>query len=125
MSDVQAKESIDPRRSGTRRWAIVWTVIALASLYAFLQDLIAPDWPAWVLSPLIIVGFHGAVSIAPSDSIIRAGLYQAALLLVPFMGVYLLADAAFSAEWPAWVIASAVVLLLWAGVAIIAEAESD
>lgn len=125
MSDILHNASVDPGHSGTKRWAIVWTVIALASLYAFLQDLIAPDWPAWVLSPLIVAGFLGAVSVAPSDSLIRAALFQAALLLVPFMGVYGLADAAFRADWPAWVIASAVVLTLWAGVAIIADAESD
>jgi hypothetical protein len=74
---------------------------------------------------LIVVGFHRAVSVAPSDSIVRAALFQAALLLVPFMGVYGLADAAFRADWPVWVIATAVVLTLWAGMAVIAEAEAD
>jgi len=109
----------------TSVWAAAFTLIALASLYAFLQDIIAPDWPAWVLSPLVVVGFRGAVLKAPSDSLLRAALYQAALLLVPFMGVYGLVDAATSVAWPAWVIAPIVVILLWTGVAAIAEVEAD
>lgn len=112
-------------RADTRLWVVAGTVIALASVYAFLQDIIDPDWPAWVLSPLVVVGFRGAVSVAPQDSLARAALYQAALLLVPFMGIYGLLDAAFKADWPGWVIAPIIVLGLWMGMATVSEVEAD
>jgi hypothetical protein len=115
----------DTAHSSTRYWAVAWTIVALASVYAFLQDIISPDWPAFVLAPLLVAGFRGAVSAAPSDGLTRAILYQAALLLVPFMGIYGLADAAFSAEWPAWVIAPVSVAILWIGVATISEVEGE
>ena len=115
----------DPIHTETKHWAIACTIIALGSVYAFFQDIIAPDWPAWVLSPLIVVGFRGAVSVTPDESLIRAALYQAALLIVPFMGVYGLADAVFAADWPAWVIAPLVVALLWTGMAAILEIEAE
>ena len=117
--------SDNPARCELKIWAAASTLIALASVYAFLQDLIAPDWRAWVLSPLVILGFRAAVSAAPADSVVRAALYQTALLLVPFMGVYGLADAAFSADWPAWVIAPSVVAMLWIGIAAISDVEAD
>jgi hypothetical protein len=116
---------VNPVQSDATRWAVVCTIVALASVYAFLQDIISPDWPAWVLSPLIVVGFRSAVKASPDDSVMRAALYQVALLLVPFMGVYGLVDAATSVDWPQWVIAPAVVAVLWAGVATITEAEAD
>ena len=112
-------------RADARPWVMAGTIIALASVYAFLQDIIDPDWPAWVLSPLVVVGFRGAVSAAPQDGLVRAALYQAALLLVPFMGIYGLLDVAFKADWPGWVIAPAVVLVLWLGMATISELEAD
>lgn len=117
--------AVNSVQSDATRWAAICTIIALASLYAFLQDIISPDWPAWVLSPLIVVGFRRAVKASPDDSVIRAALYQAALILVPFMGVYGLVDAATSADWPQWVIAPLVVAILWAGVATITEAEAE
>ncbi len=107
------------------RWAFVVTIVALASVYAFLQDIIAPDWPAWVLSPLIVFGFRGAVSVTPDDSLLRALLYQAALLIVPFMGVYGLVDAVTRTNWPEWVIAPIVVIAMWASISLLIEAESD
>ena len=106
-------------------WAVACTIIALASVYAFLKGVIAPDWPAWALSPLAILGFRGAVAASPADSAMRAALYQSALLLVPFMAIYSLADAAFSADWPAWVIAPSVVAVLWSVVAAISDVEAD
>lgn len=113
---VQAKISL---------WAAGCTLVALASIYAFLQDLIAPDWPAWVLTPLIVLGFRQAVLTAPQDSLTRAALNQGALLLVPFMGIYGLVDALTKADWPAWVIAATAMVILWFGMATLSEAEAD
>ena len=106
-------------------WPAICTIVALAAVYAFLQDIIAPDWPAWVLSPAIVVGFRIAVRSIPDDSLVRAALYQLALLLVPFMAVYGLVDAFTRTNWPEWVIAPALVSLFWAAVATIADAEAD
>jgi hypothetical protein len=52
-------------------------------------------------------------------------IYQAALLLVLFMGIYGLLDAAFSADWPAWVLAPIAVIGLWAAISLIADIEAD
>lgn len=112
-------------RAETSIWVVTGTLIALASVYAFLQDMIDPSWPAWVLAPLIVVGFRKAVALAPQDSMVRPALYQAALVLVPFMGIYGLLDIAFKPDWPAWVIAPIVVLLLWMCMATVSEVEAD
>ena len=104
---------------------LIGTIIALASVYAFLQDLINPNWTAWVLSPLAILAFRGVVANAPDGSLVRPAMYQAALILVPFMGVYGLVDALSSKDWPAWVIAPSVVALLWVGIAVVSAADAD
>jgi hypothetical protein len=44
---------------------------------------------------------------------------------VPFMAVYGLVDAAFYADWPAWVIAPSAVAVLWVVMDAIAEVEAD
>ncbi|HEY0628537.1 MAG TPA: hypothetical protein VGD23_04335 [Sphingomicrobium sp.] len=106
-------------------WVVACTLIAFASVYAFLQDMIDPKWPAWVLTPLIVLGFRVAISRTRDDSLARAALYQGALVLVPFMGVYGLMDVAFKADWPAWVVAPAVVLALWTGISTIVSVEAD
>lgn len=115
----------DTARATNNYWPLAWTLVALVSTYVFLQDLINPQWPAWVLTPLLFVGFRAAVTIVPADSLARALLYQAALILVPFMGVYALVDAAVSADWTPWVVAPVVVVLLWTFVTTISEAEAD
>lgn len=115
----------DPVFTGIRPWAVAFTLISLASVCAFLQDIISPDWHAWVLSPVVILAFRGLVVATPQDSLARAALYQAAVLLVPFMAIYGLLDAAFRVDWPAWVFAPMVVLILWMGISTVAEAEAD
>jgi hypothetical protein len=113
------------KRSTTRYWAATWTIVALISAYAFFQDIIAPDWPAWIIAPLLVIGFRAAVWAAQPDGLARAALYQSAIILVPFMAVYGVVDAILKPDWPAWVIAPIVALGLWIGMANIAEAEDD
>lgn len=99
--------------------------IALVALYAFLQDFMSPDWPAGILAPLLLLGFRGALSAAPADGILRAGLWQAALLLVPFMGTYGLLDLVFSSDLPVWLISPIVVAGGWMLFSYVIDVEAD
>ncbi len=99
--------------------------IALVALYAFLQDFMSPDWPAGIVSPLVVIGFRGALSAAPEDGILRAGLWQAALLLVPFMGTYGILDLFFSSDVPVWLISPVVVAAVWLLFSYVVDVEAD
>lgn len=100
-------------------------IIALVALYAFLQDFMSPDWPAGILAPLVLIGFRGALSATPEDGILRAGLWQGALLLVPFMGTYGLLDLFFSSDIPVWLISPVVVAAIWMLFSHVVDVESD
>ena len=100
-------------------------VIALVALYAFLQDFMSPDWPAGILAPLLLMGFWAALSAAPDDGFLRAALWQAALLLVPFMGTYGLLDLVFSSDVPVWLISPVVVGAVWMLFSQVIDVESD
>ena len=39
---------------------LVVVALAIVALYAFLQDFMSPDWPAWILAPLLLIGFREA-----------------------------------------------------------------
>ena len=99
--------------------------IALVALYAFLQDFMSPDWPAGILAPILLIGFRGALSAAPEGGILRAGLWQAALLLIPFMGAYGLLDLVFSSDIPVWLISPVVVLAIWTMFSHVIDVEAD
>ncbi len=99
--------------------------IALVALYAFLQDFMSPDWPAGVLASLLLMAFWGALSVAPDDGILRAALWQAALLLVPFMGTYGLLDLCFSSDIPVWLISPIVVAAVWMLFSQVVDVEAD
>jgi hypothetical protein len=101
------------------------TLLALVVVYIFLQDLITPNWPAWILAPLAVIGFRSVLSATPEHSAARAALWQVALILVPFMGVYGLLDAVFKSDGPVWIISPIVVLGMWALLAQVVDAESD
>lgn len=109
----------------TSLWHGLATLLALVVVYVFLQDLIKPDWPAWVLSPLAVIGFRSALSATPENSAARAALWQVALLLIPFMGIYGLLDAVFKSDGPVWVISPIIVLVMWALLAQVVDAETD
>src|SRR5512139_1192052 len=97
--------------------------IAVVALYAFLQDFMSPDWPAWILSPLLLVGFRGALSATREGSMGRAALWQVALIIVPFTAIYGLLDALFSSDAPVWLLSPVIVAALWLLFFQVVEAE--
>ena len=100
-------------------------LVALVSAYAFFQDIIKPDWPAWFIAPALVLTFRGAVSIAPEESFARAALYQGALVVVPFMGIFGLIDAVTTTNWPEWVISPAIVATFWVAVFRLVDVDAD
>jgi len=74
---------------------------------------------------LVVIAFRWAVAAAPRDSLIRAALYQGAVLVVPFTAIYSVADAAFKTDWQPWVIAATAVIGFWATISLIADVEAD
>ena len=105
------------------QWACI--CVALIASYAFLQDFMSPDWPAGILAALLLLGFRGALSAAPKDGLVRSALWQAALLLVPFMAIYGLLDLYFSSDIPVWLISPIVVAAIWMLFSYVVEVEAD
>ena len=104
---------------------LAFVAIALVALYAFLQDFMSPDWPAGILAPLVLIGFRGTLSAVPEDSFLRAGLWQAALLLVPFMAAYGLLDVIFASDAPVWLISPVIVAAAWTLFSYVVDIEAD
>jgi len=109
--------------AGVGQFAVIALVIV--ALYAFLQDFMSPDWPAWILSPLLLVGFRGAISATHEGSIARAALWQTALIVVPFTGVYGLLDVVFSSDVPVWLLTPVIVGSLWLMFSQVVDVEAD
>lgn len=111
------------RLAGIGQFAVVALVIV--ALYAFLQDFMSPDWPAWILAPLLLIGFRGAISATREGSIARAALWQTALLVVPFTGIYGLLDIIFSSDGPVWLLTPIIVGSLWLLFSQVVDVEAD
>ncbi|HEU0309907.1 MAG TPA: hypothetical protein VFR36_01625 [Sphingomicrobium sp.] len=115
-------------RSGiapTRVGQLVLIGLTIVALYAFLQDYMSPDWPAWILSPLLLAGFKAAVAATREDGFARAALWQGALLIVPFTGIYGLLDIMFSSDGPVWLLTPIIVLTLWLLFSQVVDVEAD
>ena len=97
----------------------------IVSLYAFLQDFMSPDWPAWILAPLLLIGFRGAISATREGSIARAALWQTAFFVVPFAGIYGLLDVVFSSDVPVWLLTPVIVGTLWLLFSQVVDVEGD
>lgn len=109
--------------AGIGQFAVV--ALAIVALYAFLQDFMSPDWPAWILSPLLLIGFRGAISATREGSIARAALWQSALLIIPFTGIYGLLDVIFSSDGPVWLLTPIIVGALWMLFSQVVDIEAD
>ena len=100
-------------------------VLVIVALYAFLQDFMSPDWRAWIVSPLLLVIFRGALSATREDSVARAALWQTALFVVPFTGIYGLLDVIFKSDVPVWLLTPVIVGALWLLFAQVVDVEAD
>jgi hypothetical protein len=109
--------------AGVGQFVVVAVVIV--ALYAFLQDFMSPDWPAWILSPLLLIGFRGVISATREGSIARAALWQTALIVVPFTAIYGLLDVVFSSDGPVWLLTPLIVGALWLLFSQLVEVEAD
>jgi hypothetical protein len=84
----------------------------------------SPDWPAWILSPLLLIGFRRALSVTPEGSMGRAALWQAALLIVPFTAIYGLLDVV-SSDVPLWLLSPLILATLWLLFLQVVDVEAD
>ena len=109
--------------AGIGQFAVV--AMAVVALYSFLQDFMSPDWPAWILAPLLLVGFRAAVSATREGSVARAALWQTAIFVVPFTGIYGLLDVFFSSDGPVWVLTPIIVGVLWLLFSQVVDVEAD
>ena len=99
--------------------------IAIIALCAFPQDFMRPEWPAWILCPLLLIGFRRALSVTPEGSMGRAALWQAALLIVPFTAIYGLLDVVFSSDVPVWLLSPLILATLWLLFLQVVDVEAD
>ena len=106
-------------------WPVFFTIIALASSYFFFQELISPDWLAWMVAPIVVIAFFAGVSATDEDGLARSALYNAALLLIPFMALYSILDELFRADWPELTVAPILSIILWLGIALTAVESDD
>ena len=58
-------------------------------------------------------------------SIARAALWQAALVVVPFTGIYGLLDVVFSSDGPVWLLTPIIVGALWLLFSQVVDVEAD
>ena len=113
------------RLPSVRPGQLACVVIALVALYAFLQDFMSPDWPAGILAPILLIAFRGALSLAPEEGMVRAGMWQTALLLIPFMAAYGVLDVVFASDTPVWLISPVIVAAAWTLFSYIVDIEAD
>lgn len=104
-------------------WLAGITIASLLSAYFFFQDLINPNWSAWVIAPLVVLGFFGAVRVTAPDGLARLALYNAALVLVPFMALYSIVEELFKSDWQQLIVVPIVVFGLW--LTLVLNAEED
>lgn len=114
-----------PLRAEFGLWPMACLAVALISTYVFLRDQFNPNWPAWVLTPLLVIGFCGALRVTRENSFLKGAMRLFALLSVLFMSVYGLLDAVFSSDGPVWAIAPIIVIAIWFGLSTVADIESD
>lgn len=100
-------------------------LVPLAIVYVFFQELIDPDWAAWVLAPLVVLGFGWAMIGAGRQPLTRAISWQLAMVLVPFMALYTALQYLIPGELLAWIITPPLVLGFWFLIWTVAEAEED
>ena len=77
-----------PGRRKYRFGHMAGAVLALAAIWAFLEDIIKADWIAWVVPPLLFITFFGILWRIRPGSFARAALWFLAILTVAFVTIY-------------------------------------
>ena len=101
-------------------WRATLRVGALVLIYFFLQDIIAPDWPALFLAPVLVVGYYALQSRIDEENLTLAGI--SAMI---FAAAYDLFDLIVGPDWPLWLISPAVVLVSLIGFSSFTDDEDD
>jgi len=110
---------------GANRKNLFVALAALVFLYHFFEQVIEPDWPALLLSPLLVVGFALLLRKMPPLGQARYLLIAAAVLLVPLLGLYGELQEELDPDWEAWVLTPVIFFGFWALVAYLIEIFAD
>ena len=69
-------------------WHLAAVAIAMAGMWAFLEDIIKADWVAWFMPPLCILAFCGVLWRVKSGTFARDLAWFVALLVLAFVSIY-------------------------------------
>lgn len=77
-----------PVRPKLTWWYLAANAVALAGMWAFLEDIIKADWVAWLLPPLFMIAFFAVLWRLKSGSFARDLSWFLALLVMAFVSIY-------------------------------------
>lgn len=110
-------------------WKPIGLLILLLALSAFFHDVFRPDWPAWVMPPLLMICFVAGISLAKRDGMAKQALWMAAFAVLAFVLIYdvidFLLDPFVKSDLAVGVLAALVMAGLWqlvSGIVAIEEA---
>jgi len=110
-------------------WKPIGMLILLLALSGFFHDIFRPDWPAWVMPPLLAIGFVAGISLAKRDGMAKPALWMAALAVLAFVMIYdvidFLLDPFVKSDLAVGVLAALITVGLWqlvSGVVAVEEA---
>ena len=110
---------------GINKRRVFVALAAFVFLYNYFEQIIEPDWPALLLSPLLILGFVLLLRKTQPLGEARYLLTAAAVLLVPVLGIYGELQEELDPDWEAWVLTPLIFLGGWALVMSFVEIFSD
>jgi uncharacterized BrkB/YihY/UPF0761 family membrane protein len=98
-------------------WKPIGLLILLLALSEFLHDVFRPDWPAWLMPPLLTIGFVASISLAKRDEMAKHALWMAALAVLAFVLIYdvidFLLDPFVKSDLAVGVLAALIMAGLW------------
>lgn len=105
-----------PEERKLRWWHVAPIAVAMAGMWAFLEDIIKADWVAWLVPPLFVLSFFGLLWAFRRASFARDGLWFMALLILAFVGIYDLLDLILDPLIRSDMLIAAAALLVLAGI---------
>ena len=102
-----------PARLKFRWWYLTGIAVAMAGMWAFLEDIIKADWVAWAVPPLFVIAFCGVLWRVKTGSFARDLSWFVALLILAFVSIYDVLDLVLAPIIRSdWLIAGAAILVL-------------